>query len=149
MVGEPLATQAEQDGLAVRLLSDFPVQDIQPTAIIGNTDFMADNPEAAQGFVTAYLRASRDLTGDGFNDPVNLAIIEEYTGVPATLIAAAVQPLLQPDGDINSGQLLDPADLLPRARPTRVRRRPRPVDASSTRPTSTPRSPRLAPTNRR
>ncbi|MDQ3442613.1 MAG: ABC transporter substrate-binding protein, partial [Chloroflexota bacterium] len=31
IVGEPLATQAERDGLAVRLLPDFPVQEIQPT----------------------------------------------------------------------------------------------------------------------
>jgi NitT/TauT family transport system substrate-binding protein len=101
MVGEPLATQAEQDGLAVRLLADFPVQNIQPTAIIGNTDFMADNPDAAQGFVTAYLRASRDLTGGGFKDPVNLAIIGTYTSVPATLISQAVQPFYQPDGYID------------------------------------------------
>jgi ABC-type nitrate/sulfonate/bicarbonate transport system substrate-binding protein len=101
MVGEPLATQAEQDGLAVRLLADFPVQNIQPTTIIGNTDFMADNPEAAQGFVTAYLRASRDLTTGGFSDPANLAIIEIYTGVPATLISQAVQPFYQPDGHID------------------------------------------------
>lgn len=101
MVGEPLATQAEQDGLAVRLLADFPVQHIQPTAIIGNTDFMADNPDAAQGFVAAYLRASRDLTTGGFVDPTNLAIIEAYSGVPATLIAQAVQPFYQPDGYID------------------------------------------------
>jgi NitT/TauT family transport system substrate-binding protein len=101
MVGEPLATQAENDDLAVRLLSDFPVQDIQPTAIIGNSDFLSENPEAAQGFVTAYLRASRDLTGDGFKNSDNLAIIEAYTGVPATLISQAVQPLYQPDGYID------------------------------------------------
>ena len=101
MVGEPLATQAEQDGLAVRLLADFPVQNIQPTAIIGNTDFLEDNPEAAQGFVTAYLRASRDLTGGGFKEPTNLAIIETYTSVPASLISQAVQPFYQPDGYID------------------------------------------------
>ncbi len=101
MVGEPLATQAEQEGLAVRLLADFPVQNIQPTAIIGNTDFMADNPQAAQGFVTAYLRACRDLTGAGFKDAANLAIIEAYTGVPAALIGQAVQPVYQTDGTID------------------------------------------------
>lgn len=101
MVGEPLATKAEQDGLAVRLLADFPVQNIQPTAIIGNTDFLADNPEAAQGFVTAYLRASRDLTGPGFKDSANLAIIEAYTGVSAARIAQAVQPVFQTDGRVD------------------------------------------------
>ncbi len=102
MVGEPLATKAEQDGLAFRLLADFPVQNIQPTAIIGNMDFLADNPDAAQGFVTAYLRASRDLTGAGFKDPANLAIIEDYTGVSAALIGQAVQPVFQTDGLIDA-----------------------------------------------
>lgn len=101
MVGEPLATQAERQGLAVRLLSDFPVQDVQPTAIIANDGFLADNPAAAEGFVTAYLKASRDLTGAGFKDPANLAIIEQYTGVPADLVAQAVQPVYAPNGAIN------------------------------------------------
>lgn len=101
MVGEPLATKAEQDGLAVRLLADFPVQNIQPTAIIANADFLTGDPEAAQGFVTAYLQASRDLTGPGFQDPANLAIIEAYTQVPAALIGQAVPPVFQTDGLID------------------------------------------------
>ncbi|MGH2532536.1 MAG: ABC transporter substrate-binding protein [Thermomicrobiales bacterium] len=102
MVGEPLATLAEQDGIAVRLLTDFPVQEIQPTLIYANESFLNDNPEAAVGLVTAYLKASRDLTGAGFKDPANLAIIEQYTQVPAALIASAVQPLYAVDGDIDA-----------------------------------------------
>jgi len=101
MVGEPLATQAEQDGIAVRLLTDFPVQDIQPTLIYGNESFLNDNPEAATGLVTAYLQACRDLTGEGFKDPAKLAIIEQYTQVPAALVASAVQPVYAVDGEID------------------------------------------------
>jgi NitT/TauT family transport system substrate-binding protein len=101
MVGEPLATKAEQDGIAVRLATDFPVQDVQPTVIFANEDFLTDNPEAATGLVTAYLKASRDLTGEGFNDPANLAIIEQYTGVPAALVASAVKPVYAVDGEFN------------------------------------------------
>ena len=102
MIGEPLATRAERDGIAVRLAADFPVQDVQPTVILANTDFAGDNPAAVEGFVTAYLRAARDLTGPGFKDPANLAIVEEYTGVPAALIADAVQPLYFPNGEIDA-----------------------------------------------
>jgi NitT/TauT family transport system substrate-binding protein len=102
MVGEPLATQAERDGIAVRLAADFPVQDVQPTVILANTDFAGANPAAVEGFVTAYLRAARDLTGPGFKDPANLAIVEEFTGVPAALIADAVQPLYFPNGEIDA-----------------------------------------------
>lgn len=102
MVAEPVATGAEQQGLAVRLLADFPVQDVQPTVIVANDTFIADYPEAAQGFVTAYLKACRDLAGPGFKDPANLAIIEKYTSVPATLVGAAVQPVYSVDGRIDT-----------------------------------------------
>jgi NitT/TauT family transport system substrate-binding protein len=101
MIGEPLATKAEQDGIAVRLASSFPVQDIQPTLIYANDDWIANSPEAAQGLVTAYLKACRDLTGAGFKDPANLAIIEQYTQVPAALVADAVQPIYAVDGEID------------------------------------------------
>lgn len=104
IIGEPLATQAEQDGLAVRLLSDLPVQEIQPTVIFGNQQWMADNPEAAAGIVAGYLRASRDLT-ENFNEPLHLAIIEKYTGVPAQLIAASVKPVYSTDGTVNLDSL--------------------------------------------
>jgi len=100
MVGEPLATKAEQDGFAVRLLSDFPVQNIQPTMIFGNQQWLDGNPQAAAGFVAGYLHAARDLTED-FNDPVNLAIIEEYSKVPPQLIAQSVKPVYSTDGAIN------------------------------------------------
>ena len=50
--------------------------------------------------MAAYLRASRDLM-ENFNDPMNLAIIEKYTGVPAQLIAASVHPVYSMDGTIN------------------------------------------------
>jgi len=100
IVGEPLATKAEQDGLAVRLLPEFPVEGIQPTMIFGNQQWMADNPDAAAGIIAGYLRASRDLT-DNFNDPLNLAIIQKYTEVPPALIAASVKPVYSTDGSIN------------------------------------------------
>ncbi len=100
MIGEPLATRAEQDGLAVRLLPDFPVQNIQPTMIFGNQAWLESNPDAAAGFVAGYLRASRDLTTN-FNDPLNLAIIEKYTEVPPQLIAESVKPVYSTNGTIS------------------------------------------------
>lgn len=105
MIGEPLATRAEQEGIAVRLLTDFPVQDVLPTAIVVNADFAAENPRAVQGVVTAYLKATRDLAGAGFADPAKLAIIEEYTGVPAALIADAVPPVYDVNGEIDAAAL--------------------------------------------
>lgn len=100
IIGEPLATKAENDGVAVRIASDFDVQQLQPTMVFANDDFLADNPDAATGLVAAYLKASRDLN-ENFNDPANLAIIEEYTGVPAELVAESVKPVYQVDGEID------------------------------------------------
>ena len=100
MVGEPLATRAEQEGIAVRLASSFPVQDIQPTAIIGNEQWMNEHPEQAEAFVTGYMRASRLLAEGGLDDPAVQAIIEEYTGVPAELVATSVHPVFSADGFI-------------------------------------------------
>jgi NitT/TauT family transport system substrate-binding protein len=100
MVGEPLATQAERDGIAIRLASSFPVQDVQPTAIIGNEQWMAEHPEEAEAFVTGYMRASKLLAEGGLDDPAVQAIIESYTGVPAELVAASVHPVFSADGFI-------------------------------------------------
>lgn len=103
MIGEPLATKAEQDGLAVRLAGDFPIQGVQPTMVFGNDGWMQEHEDATIGFVAAYLQAARDLTAS-FNDPLNLAIIEKYTGVSQALVAASVKPVYATDGaiDINS-----------------------------------------------
>ena len=98
MVGEPLATKAEQDGIAIRLAQSFPVQDVQPTAILGNEQWLIDNPEQAEAFVTGYMRASRLLADGGLDDPTVQAIIEKYTGVPADLVADSVHPVFSSDG---------------------------------------------------
>lgn len=100
IVGEPLATSAEQNGLAVRLVPEMDVAGIQATMIFGNSTWMADNPEATVGVIAGYLKASQDLAED-FNDPVNLAIIQKYTDVPPELIAASVKPVYSLDGAIN------------------------------------------------
>ena len=105
MIGEPLATRAIQDGIAVPLTESFPIDNVLPTVIIANSDFAAERPELVTGFVVAYLKASRDLAGSGWTDPTNLAIVEEYTQVPAELAAAAVPPIYLLNGEIDPAAL--------------------------------------------
>jgi NitT/TauT family transport system substrate-binding protein len=105
IIGEPLATQAEQQGTLVRLASRFPVQGIQVTAVYANAEWVEENPDAAAGFVAGYLQACRDLM-DAPNDPLNLTIINKYTDVPIPLIADSVKPVYQENGDINTGNLV-------------------------------------------
>jgi ABC-type nitrate/sulfonate/bicarbonate transport system substrate-binding protein len=101
MIGEPLATQAEQDGIAVRLASDFAVQNIQPTMIFANSRWAQENPELATGLVAGFLKASRHLVNGGFQDPATLAIIQQYTNVPPELVASAVPPVYTANGEID------------------------------------------------
>jgi len=108
MIGEPLASKAEADGIAIRLVPDFAVQDIQPTMVFANSDFLTENPDAATAVIAGYLRAAREMMAGGFGDPAILAIIEQYTKVPAAMIAASVKPVYSQDGaiDIDSLTLL-------------------------------------------
>lgn len=105
MIGEPLATKAIQDGIAVPLTESFEINNVLPTVIIANTDFAAENPELVTGFVVAYLKASRDISGEGWLDPANLAIVEQYTQVPADLAASAVAPVYLQNGELDPDSL--------------------------------------------
>ncbi|MBI4505881.1 MAG: ABC transporter substrate-binding protein [Chloroflexi bacterium] len=100
MLAEPLTTLAERRGIVVRLSDDF-LKDAQPTAVYYNLDFARKNPDAAKGFMVAYLKACRDLQAEGWRDAQNVAIIEKHTKVPADIIRAAAAPLFEPNGRIN------------------------------------------------
>lgn len=106
MIGEPLATAAEQQGTAVRLASHFDVEGVQVTAVFGNEQWLAENGDAATGLMTGYIRACRDLM-TAPNDPLNLAIINKYTNVDIPTIAASVKPVYQENGDFNVDSLTE------------------------------------------
>ena len=125
ILGEPLATLAEDQGLVARLSEDF-IDGFTSTVIYFNKDWATANPDLAKGFVKAFIRGARDLNGDAWNDPANLAIIEKYTGVPAEVVGRANRSYHDPNGvvpldDLNElqrffgeeGQLsyTDPIDL--------------------------------------
>lgn len=105
MIGEPLATQAVQNGAATILSNDFDVAGMQVTAVFSNSEWINDNTDAAAQFVAGYLRACRDLV-DAPNDPLNLTIINKYTSVPMELIAESVRPTYQVNGEINLDNLV-------------------------------------------
>jgi NitT/TauT family transport system substrate-binding protein len=99
ILGEPLVTLAEQQGLVVRLSEDF-LDRFTPTVVYYNKDWATENPELAQGFVRAYLRGARDLNGDSWYDEENLAIIEQYTNVPVDVIREANRSYHDPNGEV-------------------------------------------------
>jgi NitT/TauT family transport system substrate-binding protein len=104
MLGEPLATMAEQQGIAVRLDADFPAE-FQPTFVWVNPEFAADQPELVTGFMAGMIQGCRDLWGDDWDSDENLAIINSYTNVDVTLIREASRTWCEPNGEIKADDL--------------------------------------------
>ena len=100
MLAEPLTTLSEQKGI-VKVLSDDFLNNVQPTAVYFNPKFAAEKRAAGEAFLVAYLRAARDLNGDGWKKPENLAIINKYTKVPNEIIASSRAPYHDPNGTVN------------------------------------------------
>jgi len=100
MLGEPTTVLAEQAGTIVRLSEDF-IDNFQVTAVYFDATFATENRAAVEGFLAAYLKGARDLDGEGYRDPVNLAILEKYTNTPAAVIAASRVPFHDPEGRIH------------------------------------------------
>lgn len=99
ILSEPLATLMEDQGLVTRLSQDF-IDSFAPTYMFYNKDWAQANPDLAKGFVNAYIRGARDLNGDEWFSDENVAIIEEYTGVPADVIKRANRSYHDPNGSI-------------------------------------------------
>lgn len=106
ILGEPLATLAEDQGLITRLSEDF-IEGFTSTVIYYNKEWAAANPELATGFVKAFIRGARDLNGDAWSDPENLAIIEKYTGVPADVVGRANRSYHDPNGVVPLEDLME------------------------------------------
>jgi NitT/TauT family transport system substrate-binding protein len=104
MLGEPLATMAEQQGIAVRLDVDFPA-DFQPTFAWVNPDFAAAEPNLVTGFAAGMMLGCRDLWADDWDSDENLAIINAYTNVDADLIREASRTWCEPNGAIDVDDL--------------------------------------------
>lgn len=106
ILGEPLATLAEDQGLVVRLSEDF-IDGFTSTVIYFNKEWSEANPELAQGFVKAFLRGARDLNGDLWYSDENAAIIEIYTGVPADVVKRANRSYHDPNGVVPVEDLME------------------------------------------
>jgi len=100
MLSEPLATQAEQQGIAVRLPADFPA-DFQPTFVWANQKFASEHHNQVVAFLNGMLRGCRDFMADDWASDENLAILQKYTSVAPDLIRTAARSYCEPNGDIH------------------------------------------------
>jgi NitT/TauT family transport system substrate-binding protein len=98
ILGEPLVTINEDRGTVQVLAEDF-IDGFTATFLYMGRPLLRDNPEAARGFMRAYLRACRDLQGAYMNEEI-AAIIEQYTEVPADIVLRASPARYDPAGSV-------------------------------------------------
>jgi NitT/TauT family transport system substrate-binding protein len=98
MLGEPLVTINEDSGLVKVLADDF-INGFTATYLYMGDPLLTGKPEAAKGFMRAYLRACRDLQGDYMNEEI-AAIVEKYTKVPAAVTLRANPAQYNPNGEV-------------------------------------------------
>ena len=85
LIGEPVRHQGRAGRRVVRLTDDF-VDDFQVTAVYFDTMFATQNRPVVEAFLAAYIQGARDLEGDGYRAPENLAILAKYTKIPADIV---------------------------------------------------------------
>ena len=86
---EPSATRAIQSGAAVRVMGDDAIYpNHQLAVVLYSGNFIKSNPDAARGFMRAYLRAVRDYNDSlkdgriaGANADEIISILTEYTSI--------------------------------------------------------------------
>ncbi|MCW5771361.1 MAG: ABC transporter substrate-binding protein [Rhodospirillaceae bacterium] len=105
ILAEPFATLAEKDGTALRLSRKHDLGE-QLLFIKANKEYAAKNPDVVVNFLIAYLQGARDLAGDGFLKPENVALMQKYTRLPEAAIKAATPPLLPANGEFNTASIM-------------------------------------------
>jgi NitT/TauT family transport system substrate-binding protein len=103
---EPQATTALRRGFA-EILDPAPRPGSQTTVIFYAQRFISERPELARRWLVAYLKGIRDLVGEGWRRPDNLAIMSKATGLASDLIEESVAPYWDPDGRLNRDDLAD------------------------------------------
>lgn len=89
MLAEPFATQAEKNGSGFRPWAAPEDQAPVPfTGLLYNTDWAAEHPQLAEGYMKAYVQAIEEIDDKGWNAEDMLDIVEEYTAADRSIIAA-------------------------------------------------------------
>ena len=111
---EPSATRAIQSGAAVRVMGDDAIYpNHQLAVVLYSGNFIKSNPDAARGFMRAYLRAVRDYNDSlkegriaGANADEIIAILTEYTPIKDAAVFRAIHAQgTNPNGRVHEASL--------------------------------------------
>jgi len=106
VITDPLATQAKEQGLVSFLADDY-IDGVTVTYVFFGERLLKDRPQVAEAFIRAYIKAARDLQGDGWLNKDVAAMIEKYTKVPADLVLRMNRPYFDPNATISVENLKD------------------------------------------
>lgn len=98
---EPISTAIIDQDLGVELLDVGYQSGVELGALVFNTDYVNDHPEATEAFTAAYLRAVDTLESGGWDDPELQEIIADYTDLPVENLREIALTVQDPDGEIN------------------------------------------------
>lgn len=109
IVTEPFATLAEEKGVGVRPLQAKPgAKPVPITVLFWNADWAKKNEAVARGFMTAYLRAVRDLSEpDAWRAPAHLEILQKYTRVTPEVLRKTRAPFFSPNLEMDEKVMMD------------------------------------------
>lgn len=103
----PMAEKAATDGIAIRMFGSDYKEDIQNGVMYYGKRFLDPaNREAGIRFTTAYLKAVRELMGDGFFKEENLAIINKYTNLPVEVLKSTIRTYQDPNCEVLEESLI-------------------------------------------
>lgn len=97
----PMAEKAAADGIAIRMFGSDYTGDIQNGVMYYGKRFLDPaNREVVVRFTMAYLKAVRELMGNGFFEEENLTIINKYTNLPIEVIKTTIRTYQDPNCDV-------------------------------------------------
>jgi NitT/TauT family transport system substrate-binding protein len=107
ILAHPLAAKTIGMGDAVVLIDGDEIIDSPQNGVVyfGQRFLEKENQEAGIRFLIAYLQAVRDLHGDGWLKPENIAAINKYTGMPEATIQKSITYYFEPDAAINQSSI--------------------------------------------
>lgn len=101
---QPASGKSVSDGVAEILIDGDKIVDTPQNGVIYFGKRLLDpaNREVGVRYLMAYLKAARDLYGEGWRTDENAAIINKYTQVPIPSIQRGVAYFFDPNGRINT-----------------------------------------------
>lgn len=107
---DPFATGLIKQGLATRILSASDVVPGLDYFALSFADQLAQKPDIAARFMTAYVRGQRSIATEGLRSPENMQIIVKYTGLTPEVLRASTPPSSAPNCYISAPSVVNQLD---------------------------------------